>query len=218
MDKISFIQTADPLIPAYITAGSHKTPVWIQSEWTEGEFSQYIRRNGCGHCCTAMAARLRGVDIDPYQEYLLCRELWGEPNIQKQQDHFLTVAGIQKILTHLGISARCYGVAKNEQKQAVAHILSSLQAGKLVIFVSDPFRDTDNIFSTGYHYVMAVGFAEKGKIVIANSSEKISKGGVQLVAPEKIENALYQGGTADESMTWGIVEQLDKGCTYVVVD
>ena len=39
-----------------------------------------------------------------------------------------------------------------------------------------------------------------------------------MVAPEKIENALYQGGAADESMTWGIVEQLDKGCTYVVVD
>lgn len=218
MKKVSFIQTDNPLIPAYITAGIHQTPVWIQSEWTEGAFSQYIRRNGCGHCCTAMAARLRGIDMDPCQEYLLCRELWGEPNIQKQQDHFLTVAGIKKILTHLGISAQCYGVAENGQKQAMTHILSSLQAGKLVIFVSDPFRDADNIFSTGYHYVMAVGFAENGKIVIANSSEKTSKGGVQLAAPEQIENALYQGGTADENMTWGIVEQLNKGCTYVVVD
>lgn len=218
MDKISFIRTDDSLIPAYITAGSHKTPVWIQSEWTEGEFSQYIRRNGCGHCCTAMAARLRGVDMDPHREYLLCRELWGEPDARKGQDHFLTVAGIKKVLAHLGISAQCYGVAENGQKQAVAHILSSLQAGKLVIFVSDPFRDTDNIFSTGYHYVMAVGFDENGKIVIANSSENTSKGGVQPVAPEKIENALYQGGTADESMTWGIVEFLPKGCTYAVVD
>ena len=216
MENISFIKTDDPLIPAVISAGVYQTPVWIQSEWTEGEFAQYIRRNGCGHCCTAMAARLRGVDMDPYQEYLLCRQLWGAPDEKLQQDHFLTVSGIVKVLRHLGISAQCYGV--NEQKQAMAHILSSLQEKKLVILISDPFRDEDNIFSTGYHYVMAVGFAENGKIVIANSSEKISKGGVQLVTPEKIETALYQGGTADETMTWGIVEQLHKGCTYVIVD
>lgn len=101
--------------------------------------------------------------------------------------------------------------------QAADHIVSCLEQGKQVIFVSDPFRDPGNLFSTGYHYVMAAGFDDAGRIVIANSSENTTPGGVQTVTPEVIAGALYQGGTADSRMTWGIVEQLHKGCTYVVV-
>jgi hypothetical protein len=101
--------------------------------------------------------------------------------------------------------------------QATEHILDCLRAGKQVIFVSDPFLMPNNPFSTGYHYVMAVGFDRNGKILIANSSEKTCKGGVQLVDSIQITNALFQGSTADDAMTWGIVEVLYKGCTYVAV-
>ena len=211
-------RTETPGIPAIVHLGAHSAPVWIQSDWTEGEYAQYIRRNGCGHCCAAMAAQLCGVSIDPYEEYLLCRQLWGEPDASKGQDHFQTVAGIQKILHHLGISSKCYGVEEKEHRRAAEHIVSQLHAGKAVIFVSDPFRIPGNPFSTGYHYVLAVGFDKNGKILIANSSENTSKGGVQAVETEDIANALFQGGTADSSMTWGVVETLGKGCTYVVVD
>jgi len=163
---MEYRRTENPAIPAEIMLGKYSTPVWIQSAWTEGEFAQYIRNNGCGHCCIAMAARLRGIDMDPYREYLLCRSLWGPPDAEKGQDHFLTVPGIEKILRHLGLSASCFGVAEGAQNQAADHIIRCLQAGKLVIFISDPFRYPGNVFSTGYHYVLAVGIRADGKILI----------------------------------------------------
>lgn len=209
--------TDNPAIPAIITLGKHESPVWIQSAWEDGEYAPYIRRNGCGHCCTAMAANLQGININPYDAYLLCHKLWGEPNEAIGQDHFQTVAGIVKVLNHLGIAAECFGVADGKQKEAVSHIISGLQDGKQVIFVSDPFHNPGNVFSTGYHYVMAVGFTEDGNILIANSSEKTQKGGIQAVTTQTIEDALYTGGTADPNMTWGQVEVLHKGCTYVTV-
>lgn len=216
MKTVSFERTENAGIPAVIRVGENETPVWIQTAWTEGEFARYIQRNGCGHCCAAMAARLRGVELDPYREYLLCRQLWGEP--QNGQDHFQTVAGIVKVLGHLQIPAQCYGVEEGKPEAAAEHILQCLQGGKLVIFVSDPFRNPGNVFSTGYHYVMAVGFDENGKILIANSSENTSAGGVQAVTLETVKNALYQGGTGDMEMTWGEIAVLYKGCTYVVVE
>lgn len=217
METVCFKRTGEKDIPAIVYAKGRETPVWIQSAWTAGEYAQYIRRNGCGHCCTAMAARLWGVEIDPYEEYMMCRQLWGAPDAEKGQDHFLTVGGIVKVLRHLNIPAVCYGVPEQEQKAAADHIVSCLRDGKQVILISDPFRDPGNEFSTGYHYVMAVGFDSEGRILIANSSENTSKGGIQLVTPETIEKALYQGGTADMEMSWGVVETLYKGCTYVVV-
>ncbi len=217
MNYARFERTEDPSIPATVRIGEQTTPVWIQSAWTEGEYAQYIRRNGCGHCCAAMAANLHGVKTDPYQTYLLCHQLWGPPEESKGQDHFQTVAGITAVLRHWNIPCEAFGVAEGQQKQATDHILDCLRAGKQVIFVSDPFLMPNNPFSTGYHYVMAVGFDRDGKILIANSSENTCKGGVQSVDPIQITNALFLGGTADSAMTWGIVEVLYKGCTYVVV-
>jgi hypothetical protein len=209
--------TNNPAIPAIVHLGNQETPVWIQSYWEEGEFAQYIRRNGCGHCCAAMAASLYGIHITPYEEYLLCLKLWGAPEEDQGQDHFQTVSGIVKILNHLNIPAQCFPVAEDGQEAAADHIYSCLQEGKQAIFVSDPFRDPGNPFSTGYHYVMAVGFDENGSILIANSSEKTAKGGIQTVSLPTIQTALYAGGTADPNMTWGMVEVLHKGCTYVIV-
>ena len=215
---MEYRRTENPAIPAEIMLGKYSTPVWIQSAWTEGEFAQYIRNNGCGHCCIAMAARLRGIDMDPYREYLLCRSLWGPPDAEKGQDHFLTVPGIEKILRHLGLSASCFGVAEGAQNQAADHIIRCLQEGKLVIFISDPFRYPGNMFSTGYHYVLAVGIRADGKILIANSSENTTKGGVQWVTREQIAQSLYQGGEPNKSLTWGEIERFGQGCTYVVID
>lgn len=217
MAFVRFDRTGDPAIPAVIHAGEYTTPVWIQSSWTQGEYAQYIRRNGCGHCCTAMAANLRGVETDPYRCYMLCRELWGAPREDLGQDHFQTVAGIVKILAHLGVNATCYGVAEGEQTAAAAHILSCLKRGEQVAFICDPFRNPGDPFSTGYHYVLAVGLTEDGEILIANSSEKVVTGGIQTVTLSQVENALYRGGTADPAMIWGQVAVLHKGCTYVVI-
>lgn len=209
--------TGNPAIPAKVYAGGFSTPVWIQSQWIDGEYAQYIRRNGCGHCCTAMAANLRGVETDPYRCYMLCRELWGEPQENLGQDHFQTVAGMVKILSHLGVTATCHGVAEGEQSAKAAHILSCLKKGEQVAFICDPFRNPGDPFSTGYHYVLAVGLTQDGQILIANSSETVITGGVQTVTLSQVESALYRGGTADPAMTWGQVAVLHKCCTYVVI-
>lgn len=209
---VSYIRHEDALIPATVCLGERSTPVWIQTQWQQGEFAVYIRKNGCGHCCTAMTANLYGVSIDPYGVYTLCRQLWGPP--ENGQDHFLSVGGITKVLRHLQIPAQCYGVAKGQE--AAEHIVDCLRQGKQVILISDPFKDPGNLFSTGYHYVLAVGLQEDGGILIANSSETVTAGGVQTATRQQIASALYQGGTANEEMTWGEIERLWEGCTYVV--
>ncbi|MBR2406151.1 MAG: hypothetical protein IKB04_03780 [Clostridia bacterium] len=218
MFKSTITKTDNTAIPAIVRQGAYSTPIWIQSAWQSGEYAEFICRNGCGHCCTAMAANLRGASIDPHQEFLLCCELWGKPSDQGVSAPFITVGGMVKVLRHLGVSAHAHGVKAGEQQAATDHIVQSLQSQKLVAFISDPERNPSNPFSTGLHYVLALEIDSKGSILIANSSEKVSKGGIQYVDRDTIANSLFQGGTADENMTWGRLENIPAGCTYVVVD
>ena len=55
-----FIFEDDERIPVTVKKGEYSTPVWIQTAWEEGELAPYIQKNGCGHCCVTMAARLAG--------------------------------------------------------------------------------------------------------------------------------------------------------------
>ena len=55
------------LIPAIVRIGDAATPVWHQAKWSEGEYQEFVRKNGCGHCCAAMALCLHGIDIDVRQ-------------------------------------------------------------------------------------------------------------------------------------------------------
>ena len=65
--QVTYAFTDNPSIPAVVTRGVYSTPVWLQQDWEDGEFACYIRGNGCGHCCIAMAANLHGVKIDARQ-------------------------------------------------------------------------------------------------------------------------------------------------------
>ena len=206
----------DYLIPSEVILGDNITPVWLQQRWTDGEFSEYIVRNGCGHCCTAMTANLKGIKITPYEEYELCRKLWGAPNAGEQQDHFLSVAGIVKVLKSLGISASYHGAV--DRKNATEHICDSLKKGKIAIITSKPSEEyPENIFSTGAHYILAVGYTDDGKILVANSSEKTTNLGVHLVDEEVITQSIY-APTYPEEFTWGVGAKLPKVAGYVIVD
>ena len=213
--RVEYVLTEEHLAPAVIRVGDHETPVWLQQRWTEGEFATYIVHNGCGHCCAAMAARLHGVDIDPYGEYELCRTLWGAPT--GDQGNWLSTAGIVKVLQHLHVPANGFGVKDIGVRKATEHIIAALQEGKQVIFTSNPDDDPDNPFSTGYHWVMAVAQLEDGSILIANSSEKVTTQGVQLVKPEAIERALFRQATAPDDMTWGELQRIHEGSGYILV-
>lgn len=213
--QVTYAFTDNPSIPAVVTRGVYSTPVWLQQDWEDGEFACYIRGNGCGHCCIAMAANLHGVKIDPYEEYLHCRKLWGPPG--EKQYHFMSLPGIQKILASFGIPSEIYGVKTGEGEKAAAHIMEALRQEKLVIFVSEPSdRLPDNPFSTGLHYVMCVGFAEDGSVIVANSSRRATDKGVQLTDEKTIAAAIYQN-CEPGGMTWGEMERFYNGCGYVIV-
>jgi hypothetical protein len=205
------------LIPSEVFLGDASTPVWHQAKWSEGEYEEFVRKNGCGHCCAAMALNLHGIKITPHEEFTLCRKLWGEPNREQEfpQGNYQTVQGIAKILRHHGVPAECFGVPTREH--AAAHIESVLREGKQVIFWSAPREDfPENPFSTGAHYVMAVGYTEKGEILIANSSQKKAPDGVQTVNVDTIAKALYLGAEPTDK-TWGEKGDHIHCAGYVVV-
>ena len=208
--------TNNEKIPAVVSLGKKQTPVWIQQRWEEGEFAKYIRGNGCGHCCTAMAAQLHGVSIDPSQEYMLCRSLWGAPD-EVNLFNWLSVAGITKILTHLHIPALCRDTLSQGVQNAAKDIVSALKDGKQVIFVSTPDHFPDNPFSSGDHYVLAVGLTEDGSILIANSSLRGSQTGIQHTDLATIEKALPPAGTAAPDKTWGEPAYQQACYGYVIV-
>lgn len=218
MKYVTYELTNDAYAPAIIRIGNASTPVWLQQRWDTGIHAAYIQKNGCGHCCTAMAARLHGVKIDPHIEFEYCRNHWGTPKReQPHQGNWLSVSGIVKVLTSFQISAECFGVPINGEKEAVEHILEALSAGKHVIIWSEPSeRFPENPFSKGSHYVLAVGFNNDGKIVIANSSEKWTSEGVQLVDADTIGKALFLGSEPMD-MTWGESERYSNCSGYVVV-
>ena len=213
--KISYQMTGNPAIPAVVHRGEHTTPVWLQQDWQEGEFAEFIRCSGCGHCCTAMAANLLGASITPYEEYLRCREMFGAP--EGKQFHFTTVPAIVEVLGSLRIPAKGFGVKKGGGDEAAAHIMQALRQEKMVIFVSEPSeRLPDNPFSSGHHYVLLVGLTEDGQVLVANSSRRATDKGVQLTDEKTIAAAVHQD-CDPKDITWGELERFHDGFGYVVV-
>ena len=207
----------DEVVASQVTLGNESTPVWRQNRWNTGEYQVFINKNGCGHCCTAMALNLNGIKITPHEEFTLCRKLWGEPNREKEfpQDNLQSVAGITKILNYHGVKAEFFGVKDLQKVQN--HFENSLKEGKQIIFWSHPTEEfKENPFSKNEHYVMAVGYTKEGKILVANSSEKWTEEGVQLVDIETIMKALFLGAEPID-MTWGERDHYINCSGYVVV-
>ena len=212
MTYASYRLTDDDYIPTYVMLDGREAPVWRQARWDTGEYREFIVKNGCGHCCAAMALSLHGVTLDPHGEFSLCRTLWGEPN--DKEGNWQSASGIAKILGYHGVAAACFGVA--DRDHAAAHIDEALRAGKQVIFWSQPSPDfPENPFSKNAHYVMAVGYTEGGEILIANSSEKAASLGVQTVDIDTVRRALFEGADPIDA-TWGL-HDLPRSGGYVVV-
>ncbi len=211
---VTFRKTGIDNIPAVVSVCGHETPVWLQSDWQNGQYAQYVRMNGCGHCCCAMAAMLHGVDIDPHREIEYCVKVHGVPD--EAHDWYQSAGGIAEILRSLGVSAAAYGVVADEAGIAAAgeRIDRALASGHPVIFWSHPYTEA-NPFSTGEHYVMAVGYDEQGRILIANSGTNKTRDGVQFVDMQTVLDSLYKGSTA-ENTGWGC-SPFSKSAGFVIV-
>lgn len=220
MNYPTYEYTQNPKIPAYVQVGEKSTPVWIQQLWEDGEFSEYVRRNGCGHCCTAMVLNLHGVNIDPHEEYTLCRKRWGKPRMGEPlfEDNFLSGTGIAEILESFNVPAKTYGVPEGNVNAAAKHISDCLKDGKQVILWSHPSdKLPDNPFSSGEHWILAVGYMEDGQILVANSSQKAATDkGIQFTDIETIEKVLFEGSEPMD-FTWGRYD-LKHGGGYVVAE
>ncbi len=193
------------LTPATVEKQGRTTPVWIQGRFEAGEFAPYLRNNGCGHCGVAMAANLCGVAIDPYAEYCECRALWGAPGAG--QGNWLSVAGARTMLAHLGVPAALIPIPSGGEAAAADRLFAALAEGKLALFVSEP-RTPDNPFSTGLHYVLAVGLCEDGRALVANSSLKgrTDPLGIQFADRETVAAALTGAAAPLTDTTWGVAE------------
>ena len=218
MTHATYFLTGDERIPAKVAVNGYSSPVWIQQKWEDGEYARYIQRNGCGHSCTAMALNLNGIKITPYEEFMLCRQRWGNPRTEEpyNEDNFISASGIVKIINSFDVAAQCFGVAMGKSYEAAKHIEDMLLNGKQVIFWSHPSEKlANNPFSKGEHYVLAVGICENGKILIANSSLRgTAKNGIQLVELGTIAKALYEG-CEPYDFTWGRYP-LENSGGYVV--
>ncbi len=217
--SIKYTYTDNGKTPAIITVNNNFTPVWIQQEWESGEFAEFIQKNGCGHCCTAMALNLNGITINPHDVYSLCRELWGAPRVGAPifEDNFLSETGIAEIIRHHGISAQALGVEKGEAYAASTFIENELLLGKQIIIWSHPSdKLPDNPFSPGEHYILAVGVAANSKILIANSSNRSkAENGIQFTEREIIEKVLFEG-TETTDYTWGRHDFTKSGAFVVI--
>lgn len=224
MDKISYEFTGDSLVPAVLYKNGHKTPIWMQQRYEDGKYSEYVQKNGCGHCCSAMVLNLKGKPITPHEHIEHCVELWGEPNSKpstNQQYYFLSVTGLCESLNSYGVKAKWFGHKESGVQGALNNIINSLKQGKMVIFISSPSKEfLDNPFSKGDHYVLAVGLTEDNKIIIANSSVnshyEIGEG-IQICDELTIKKSLNPIAEPVQR-TWGEIVDLHKGIGYVVIE
>lgn len=216
---ISYSLTGDCKIPSIVTKDKYSTPVWIQQKWEDGEYYRYIQKNGCGHCCTAMALNLNGIKINPYEEFMLCRKLWGEPHIEGENNegYFISASGICKIMNSFNVPAQCFGMPSDKIDQVKNHIDKSLSAGKLIILWSHPSEKVpNNPFSAGEHWILLVGYEQDGKIFVANSSSNAdANNGIQYTDLETIVNVICEG-CEPQDFTWGRYDLIHSG-GYVIV-
>ena len=168
---------------------------------------------------TAMALNLNGIKITPHEEFELCRKMWGEPRMGEPlfEDNFISPSGISKIIKSFGINAAAYGIEAGKSYEASVHIEKELQNGRQVIIWSHSSEKLNpNPFSKGEHYILAAGFTQDGKILIANTSDYVAaQNGIQFTDRQTIEKILMDG-TRITDYTWGRYNFSDGG-SYVVV-
>lgn len=166
-----------------VTLNGKTLTVWNQHQ-RSGKYKEQLSSSGCGLCTCAMAAVLAGVGTTPEKVVELAVKKWGKA---KDGHWCISGKGMETLLKSYGVSSDYELVTKDNLIRTKALIKTALEAGHPVACWTDDNGLKDDPFSSGEHWVLAVGYDKDGKIVVANSG---NKGPVNLVTLDTLTKFL----------------------------
>ena len=150
----------------------------------KGTYAKELSAHGCGACCAAMALALMGKKAAPADVVRKGVALWGKwPKYP-----LISANGLATIVGKYGCTAKVATVVGSYRTTIRKLIDAALRAGKPVICW------TSKGFSSGDHYVLAVGYNKLGRVVVANSG---NRGPVNIVTLNTLCKYLQEGTGAD---------------------
>lgn len=163
-----------------ITLNGLSFNVFNQHKRPESGYKKQISDHGCGASVTTFAVNLYGAGVTVENVVEKALKKWGMFN-----KHILFSAnGIATMIKDIcGVNTK-FSATKDKDE-----IKTALKNGKQVVFMSH------TIFSSTYHYSMAVGFDKKGKVVVANSG---NRGPVNVVSFDDFYNSIVNGNGKDK--------------------
>ena len=167
-----------------ITLNGRSVTVVNQHKLT-GLYAKELSAHGCGACCASFALALMGKSVPPSYIMKQAVKLFG-----KWPRHpLISSYGLAKIVKSYGCKALQYSFKKSGLPTIRKEIERALRAGMPVICW------TNKGFSSGDHYVLAVGFNKLGRVVVANSG---NRGPVNVVTLDALCKTLQDGNGADK--------------------
>ena len=151
----------------------------------KGVYRKELSSNGCGACCAAMALTLMGKKVKPADILGRAVALWGKWS----KYPLISAHGLGVIIGGYGYIGKLAILSTSNTKTIKKLIDSALRSGKPVICW------TKKGFSSGDHYVLAVGYNKLGRVVVANSG---NRGPVNIVTLNALCESLKEGNGADK--------------------
>ncbi|GEM_PF-4199818 len=141
---------------ATVSKGGYSTPIWKQHAiWKKRSSAS---RHGCGICVTSMALQLSGVPSNPNM-------VLKQTNRSMKRCKSLKPNQAVKVLKKNHVNVRPVNTRAFSRKQCVDIMKEALDNGKVIMTLV-----RGKPFSNNTHWVLIVGYDQKGRIVVANSS------------------------------------------------
>ena len=156
----------------------------------KGTYAKELSAHGCGACCAALALTLMGKKAAPADILRKGVALWGKWT----KYPLISANGLATIVGKYGCTAKVAFVTRNNRTTIRKLIDAALRAGNPVICWTDDNGHRIDPFSSGDHYVLAVGYNKLGRVVVANSD---NRGPVNIVTLDTLCKYLRAGTGAD---------------------
>lgn len=166
-----------------------KLNVFNQHKLT-GKYAKQISNNGCGICCIVFALTLLGKsNITTTDIITKAISIWGEP-----KSVGLSGNGIASIIKKYKYNATYLPILSTNRNSTKKRINNALKNGKQIICWTSPNGYKNDPFSNENHYVLAVGYNNNNKVIIANSG---NKGPINVVTLDTLCKYLQNGNGKD---------------------